>query len=393
MRRFLQHRSIQTFLAIVIYLLLAPVISKETSQMFYSISLFIKDILLWTLPITICCFIAHTVSSFEKRAPLFILTLFVFEALSNGLSVWYAYVCGYLAEHAIPPASVASVSVVDSFSPLWRLPLVKPSWWSADKGTFVGLFLGIIAAFTSSPLKRVISKGKEYAEYVLTRIFSRLIPIFIVGFIAKMHRTSILNGAYVNIFFLLIFFLVVYIAFLFILGSGFSLKSIKNLLPAGGIAFSSGCSLSTMPWTIEGATKNLKNKELAKAIIPATTNIQQIGDCIANAFLCFLIYRHFNGFAPPLTVWLAFSSIFVLARFATAAVIGGAIFVMLPIYEGYLGFNAEMIALILAFNVILDPIITSANVMANGALCRVFEKVWSFVLKEEKAQGSTPTLH
>ena len=62
---------------------------------------------------------------------------------------------------------------------------------------------------------------------------------------------------------------------------------------------------------------------------------------------------------------------------------------MLPIYETYLGFNPEMIAIILAFNVVLDPIITGSNVVANGSLCRVFEKVWLKVLslnrfREEK---------
>jgi Na+/H+-dicarboxylate symporter len=74
-------------------------------------------------------------------------------------------------------------------------------------------------------------------------------------------------------------------------------------------------------------------------------------------------------------MWVQFSLVFVLARFATAAVIGGAIFMMLPIYEKYLCFNAEMIAILLAFNVILDPIITCSNVLANGALCQMFEKV------------------
>jgi Na+/H+-dicarboxylate symporter len=37
-----------------------------------------------------------------------------------------------------------------------------------------------------------------------------------------------------------------------------------------------------------------------------------------------------------------------------------------------------MIALILALNVILDPLVTSCNVLANGALCRTFERVWHF---------------
>ncbi|MGV2432005.1 MAG UNVERIFIED_CONTAM: hypothetical protein LVQ98_00985 [Rickettsiaceae bacterium] len=56
--------------------------------------------------------------------------------------------------------------------------------------------------------------------------------------------------------------------------------------------------------------------------------------------------------------------------------IGGAIFIMIPIYQHYLSFSDEMLAIILAFNVILDPIVTSSNVIANGGLAKVFENIW-----------------
>jgi Na+/H+-dicarboxylate symporter len=189
------------------------------------------------------------------------------------------------------------------------------------------------------------------------------------------------NSRVVVVFLLLIWAL--YLGFLFLLSAGGSLRlglvHIKNLLPAGGIALGSGCSLSTMPWTISGAAKNLESPELAQAVIPATTNIQQIGDAIANTFLCYVLYSHYYGEAPSFSMWGAFSLAFVGARFATAAVLGGAIFIMLPLYESYLNFSPEMVAVILAYNVMLDPLITSSNVMANGALCRVFEGVWQRV--------------
>jgi hypothetical protein len=51
---------------------------------------------------------------------------------------------------------------------------------------------------------------------------------------------------------------------------------------------------------------------------------------------------------------------------------------MLPIYQNYLSFNDEMIAIILALNVMLDNVITSVNVMGNGGLARVFENIWRF---------------
>ena len=76
-------------------------------------------------------------------------------------------------------------------------------------------------------------------------------------------------------------------------------------------------------------------------------------------------------------MWIQFSFAFVLARFATSAILGGAIFVMLPVYETYLSFTPEMIMIILAFNVVLDPLVTACNVIGNGGLCQVFEKVWN----------------
>ncbi len=386
LKALLKNRSVQVALVISLYLMAAPFLPIEAHRGLYAVSLLIKDLLLYLLPITICLFIAHAISFFKKEALLFVLSLFIFEALSNSMSVWYSFGCGHLVASHLE--GIVPHAFSDAFSPLWRLPLVKPTWWSAQNGTFVGMVLGLIAAFSLPLLRRGLTKGKEIAESVLTRFFSRLIPLFILGFVARMYQTQLLSqivSQYAEFLLYLVLGLLAYIALLFLIGSGFSkntfFKSVQNLLPAAGVAFSSGCSLSTMPWTIEGTAKNLKNPDLAKAVIPATTNIQQIGDCIANTFLCFLIYLHFNGHAPSLATWIPFSIMFVLARFATAAVIGGAIFVMLPIYEFYLGFTPEMIAIILAFNVILDPLITCTNVVANGALCRIFESVWMYTQK------------
>lgn len=389
-----KQRSVQVLFAITVYLVFAEILPLSVHQWLYTISLLIKDLLLWILPLTVGFFIAYAILSFEKQAFFFILTLFVFEAISNSTSVWYSFGCGHLAANYLPHLEPCQID--DSFSPLWRISQWKPAWWAADKGTIAGIAIGLIAVFRIPLLRKVIAQGKKTAEWVLTKIFSRLIPIFILGFVARMYQTRLLSqmfSQYTNFLLWLIFFVVLYISMLFLIGSHFSLKkfflSVKNLFPAAGMAFSSGCSLSTMPWTIEGSAKNLRNPELANAVIPATTNIQQIGDCIANTFLCFLLYLHFNGVAPSLSLWIPFSLAFVLVRYATAAVLGGAVFMMLPIYEYYLNFTPEMIALILAFNVILDPLITCSNVVANGALCRIFEMVWTAMQRKRKVLGDT----
>jgi Na+/H+-dicarboxylate symporter len=379
---FLKHRPLQVLLVLTLYFFTVEYIPYIVQEGFYTVSLFIKELLMWFIPVTVAMYIANTVKSFKKRAPIFILILAIFEASSNFASVWYAYFTAGLVSRSVDTLHV--VSTTSDFTYLWKIPFSRPEWLSPDKGMIVGIILGCIAAYRSdSIINNIIKRGSYIVELILTKVFSRLIPVFILGFAAQMYQMQLLTRIFKNYSFLvswLLIFLGLYILLLFFVGAGGSIRKtithIKNLLPAGMIALSSGCSLSTLPWTIKGAAQNLQNPFFAKAIIPATTNIQQIGDAIVNTFLCFIIYKNFNSHNPDLWMWLQFSLVFIIARFATAAVMGGAIFIMLPIYEQYLNFNAEMIAVILALNVILDPVVTSTNVMANGALCKIFEDVW-----------------
>jgi Sodium:dicarboxylate symporter family len=382
-----KNRAILIALILIIFLSLASSLPLFIHQALYTVSMLIKDVMLFALPITVGSFIAYTLIGFDKKAPLFILALVIFEGLSNFSSVWYSFFTAHSVSDILPEFSKLNSSQTE-FPTLWKLPLSRPSFWSADKGTLIGLLFGFLALYlNNSRLTSFIYSWKKASNFILTKVFSPLIPLFILGFFAKMHQTGLFSDVlsrYSMLVLIMCLFLCGYMLFLIVLASNFTLKGIiktfQNLLPAFGIAFSSGCSLSTMPWTIKGASRNLKNPELAEAIIPATTNIQQIGDCIVNTFLCFLLYKHFFKATPPITVWLSFSLMFTLARFTTAAVLGGAILIMIPIYESYLGFTAEMIAIIVAFNVLLDPIITSTNVLANGALCSLFEKMWMRLL-------------
>src|SRR5690606_25139835 len=127
---------------------IGPMLPVQAHQGLYTISLFLKDVLMWVMPLTVCFFIAHTVNSFERRAPLFIVILLLFETLSNLSSVWYAYGTAHLTADLLP--LIKATTVESHFPALWRLSFVRPSWWSAEKGAFLGLLLGCIAAFTTN---------------------------------------------------------------------------------------------------------------------------------------------------------------------------------------------------------------------------------------------------
>jgi Na+/H+-dicarboxylate symporter len=380
------HRGFQTVFLIGAYLALSPWLPMSVPRFFYTLSVLIKETLAWILPFSVCFFIAHSIGSFKRQALLFLTFLILFEGISNFISVCFSYTAG----RAFSPffdEILCLGSSTHSLASFCHLPLQRPLFLTADKGAIVGALIGIVCYLLNQPLLyRLIDQGKAIAQTLLTRFFSPLAPLFILGFIVKMHQEKTLSFLFSHYLLLvgcIAALLIAYISLLLIAGNKGAIQpawqDALRLIPPGIMAFTSGCSLSTMPWTIAATGSNLKNPKLAESVIPATTNIQQIGDCITNSFLCFLIYYSTYHAPPSWGMWLNFTTLFVLARYATAAVMGGAIFLMLPIYEKTLNFSPEMLATILAFNVVLDPLITAANVLANGALCKIFENAWMMI--------------
>jgi Na+/H+-dicarboxylate symporter len=151
------------------------------------------------------------------------------------------------------------------------------------------------------------------------------------------------------------------------------------MLPAASVGFSAMSSAAALPLTIMASEKNVTNKEVARSCIPATVSIHLIGDCLAIPIFAFACLKNFGHLDPSFLSYLYFAIYFVLAKFSVAAIPGGGIIVMLPILEAYLGFSGEMMSLITALYLLFDPVITTANILGNGAFCKLVDRsyIWA----------------
>lgn len=392
MKHLFNHTFLQTLCALALAFVFGKTMPIPLATFFYTASSLLKDLLMVFLPVAIFFFIAGTLRQFEKRGFLLMITLIVFELISNASASFAAYGLSFVGA-SLYKGSGTIMQNGAGLLPFFTLKPLVPSFWRVEYGTVLGVVIGLILPYiTHNDFRQkgevFLEKGRNYAIFIFSRVFARVIPFFVFGFFINLIRTTpffdvVSSGGQALI--LMAISVYSYVLFLFWVGAGFSLKgmflSLKNAMPAGIVAFSSMSSAATMPITIQATEKNLKNPSFAGMIIPATTNIQQVGDCFVNVFLCCVMLSFFGHGLPSFASFSLFLSVFVLARFTTAAVVGGAIFIMLPIYQNYLGFTEEMTALILTFNMLLDPLVTSSNVMSNSALCVVFERVWGEVEK------------
>lgn len=131
-----------------------------------------------------------------------------------------------------------------------------------------------------------------------------------------------------------------------------------------------------MPLIIHGSEQNVKRPEIVRSVVPSTINIHLIGDSFAIPIMMLGIMISFGQGMPDWQLYLTFTLYFALYKFAVAAVPGGTVLVLLPVFEQQMGFSPEMLSLITALYVVFDPIITTGNVLGHGAFAILFSKVF-----------------
>ena len=344
----------------------------------YAMSLSIKVCILFVLPFVIFGLLFNTTVQLANKATKTILLILTMVCVSNFASTLLSGSIGSLVNQF--NFSMMTPENLVELNPAWTFNL--PKLIANDKAILLAIILGLTLNYLRPAAAKKI--GHHVGRYVnlFLAYFTYIVPLFIIGFIVKLAHDGAISmivhdyALVFSVIFLCVFF---YILILYFLTSHFSFSTlalrVKNMLPAAFAGFSTMSSAAAMPFTILGTEANASNKSLARSVIPATVNIHLIGDCFAIPILAFAILKSFDMPAPTLYAYLIFAFYFVIAKFSVAAIPGGGIIVMLPILESTMGFNAPMLSLITALYILFDPVVTSANVLGNGAFALIIDKL------------------
>lgn len=362
---------------------LLPVTVKSFA---YGISLTLKDCLVFVMPIIIFAYIFSCLVSFKDNSIKFLASLLGSVCLSNFISAMIAFGVSYYVFHASQVLLTTHTASSIELSPLFEIKI--PELISNNFALFGGIIIGLICSFVRSDIKanHIIpfsEKLKNLANFILNKLFIPVLPLFILGFILKMHHEGELKSAlgdYGPVVLIFASCQIVYIVFLYGLAANFNPRRwvffLRNVSASILTGFTTMSSLAALPLNIRSAAQNTNNNPMVGVIAPATVNIHLVGDSIAIPTLALAIIANNSMLFPDFSIYLIFAFYFVMNKFAVAAVPGGGILVMIPILHNYLGFTDEMLSLITILYVLFDPIITSVNVAGNGAFAILFTKIF-----------------
>lgn len=382
---FLKLKSLFLLLFVLLFsLFLGPYVPLSIKSASYALSLSIKELLIFTLPFLIFSFVFSSIANLQNKAFSFVLFLIPMICLSSYLATWLAYLSG--TTFIKPNIEVAhALQIKTELAPLWNFKL--PKLFSNDLALLCGAMIGLFATF-QFPIKakNFAKKALTFSHGVLNYAIVPVMPLFILGFTLKLEHEKVLQllcQNYLSLFLIIFLSTFSYLSLVFAALSSFQIKTwwfyVQNLSAAALTGFSTMSSAAAMPLTLIASEKNTQKPAIANAVIPATANIHLIGDCFTIPIFALAILLSFDMLLPSFQVYAVFAFYFVLAKFAVAAVPGGGVLVMLPILSQHLGFSGEMLSLITALYILFDPIVTSANIMGNGAFIILFSKIFKKV--------------
>lgn len=376
---------IKLVVALILIMLFGDWVPEDIQRGFFTISVILKELLLFVMPYIVFVLIFACLSTFRKKAPLLIIMILAMVVFSNFVFVQLGYFAGRTFLPLLGYEAVNTVANMASdfppLEPFFTIPF--PHLISIDWALLLGTIAGLYGAFFGheklaiwgTTLRNGIQSG-------LTKVFIPLVPLYVIGFLFKIQHdeslAELLAGYGPMIGLIVVIQVVAVVLFYFSanLGNFKDTKtSLRNVFPSGLVAFSTMSSMATLPLTLEAAEENTKNKAVAEIMIPATVNIHHVGDSLAIPILMAVVMV-MSGAAPmSYGTFLIFSMYYMVAKFGVPSVPGGELVVLFPVLEGYFGFTDSMSGLLTTLYLLMDPSGTVTNVLSNGALTVLMDKI------------------
>jgi Na+/H+-dicarboxylate symporter len=374
---------IQLLFVIGFVFLFGGLFNTYTAQVFYTFSVWFKDALSFLLPFIVFSFVLTGILSFKKNAPIVLLVMLGLIFFSNAFVALMSYtiIRGLLPLGICTVGQAAMLSTDITIDPLYVLSL--PLAISSEYAMLAAVGLGLLFSFYPWPVfEKQVNRLKDFIESILNTVIIPLLPLYVFGFLLKIRHEGIfvqLIQQYGSTVFLLVAMQISYLVGIYFVAAGFSLqaalRAINNALPSYLTAFSTMSSTATVPVSVVAATKNTGDRALASMAMPIMANVHLLGDAIGVPVLAMVTMTLYQVCLPSLIAFIHFIFYFCISMFAVSGIPGGGIIVISPILKTVFGFTPEMVSIIITLYLLLDSFGTAANVMGDGALVMIVQKV------------------
>ncbi|MGC1630978.1 MAG: dicarboxylate/amino acid:cation symporter [Gelidibacter sp.] len=384
MKRLFSNLLFKVFIAIVLGIVFGLYLPESINRIFTTFNSFFGQFLSFSIPLIIMGLIMPSISDLGKGAgKLLLLTLTIAygSTLFSGFSTYFitsGIFPSLLESHVNDVAQVADAG--RELTPYFSISI--PPILDVMSALVLAFVIGLGLSFQEkSSLKLVVKDFEKIIMQLIAKVIVPLLPLFILGIFASMAFSgqvfSILK-VFISIIGVIFALHIVLLLLQYTVAGAFAkrnpIKLLGTMMPAYFTALGTQSSAATIPVTLEQTLKNGVSEKIAGFVIPLCATIHLSGS-IMKITACAMALMILHGMPFSFSLFAGFIFMLGIAMIAAPGVPGGAIMAAIGILQSMLGFNEEMIGLMIALYIAMDSFGTACNVTGDGAIAIVVDKI------------------
>ncbi|NGY36433.1 dicarboxylate/amino acid:cation symporter [Flavobacterium sp. XN-5] len=384
MKHLFSNLLFKVFIAIVLGIVLGLYLPESINRIFSTFNAFFGQFLSFSIPLIIMGLIMPAISDLGKGAGKLLL---ITAAIAYGSTLFSGFMTYFITSGIFPELLASHVNDVAQIGS--SVPELTP-YFSITIPPALDVMTSLVLAFViglglsyqeKSSLKLVVKDFEKIIMQLIENVIVPLLPLFILGIFASMSFSgkvfSILS-VFINIigviFALHIILLLLQYTIAGIVTKQNPFKLLLTMMPAYFTALGTQSSAATIPVTLEQTLKNGVSEKIAGFVIPLCATIHLSGSTM-KITACAIALMILHGIPFDFTLFAGFIFMLGIAMVAAPGVPGGAIMAAVGILQSMLGFNEEMIGLMIALYIAMDSFGTACNVTGDGAIALVVDRI------------------
>lgn len=374
---------LKIILAIILGSVLGNYLPEEISRIFATFNSIFGNFLEFIIPPLILGLIVPAIGNIGKEAGklLFITALLAYSStVFSGLLTYGVSI--EIFPNLLSGEKLSSLSEAENLKPFFEIEM--PPFFDVMSGLIMAFILGVAISKHDFPyLEHFFKEFQRVIMWIIESLIIPFLPLFIFGIFLNMTYSgqvySVLQ-TFVKIigviFILHIGLLIIQYVIAGLISKRNPFKMMKTMAPAYFTALGTQSSAATIPITLKQAKKNKVDPKIAGFSIPLCATIHLAGSTL-KIVACAIALMLINDMPIVPLEMIGFICMLGIAMVAAPGVPGGAIMAALGVLSSILGFGSEEQSLMIALYIAMDSFGTAANVMGDGAIAVIVDKIKS----------------
>ena len=237
-----------------------------------------------------------------------------------------------------------------------------------------------MTAVKSDTMYKLATEFEGVIMKVVTSFVIPLLPLFIFGMFLNLGMNDNMGAtltAFGKVLALAVIMTILLLILQYLIAGAIAgvnpVTALRNMLPAYFTALGTSSSAATIPVTLKSTLNNKVDENVAGFVVPLCATIHLSGSMMKIGLYAFAVI-YMAGMDISWGLSLGFILLLGIMMIAAPGVPGGAIMAATGLLASMLGFNDDMVALMIAAYIVIDSFGTAANVTGDGAIALVVNR-------------------